>query len=1622
MAHPQVLTSSNGAPKSKEEIAHENEAVCFTAGLEGAPFGAGVIHAYLAAARKAPRIVAGISVGALTSAAFQRAYKELKGSSEDARWQWYRRYLRAISERPFDVIWSGIPDQSDFFAEFNPVRDPVPETIADPYLKVDLVKAELDARSDLTLFVKLGHWISRLPIKVGTLGDVAVRFVRIKERYGHSLVWRYLTFWFSLLSVVFRPLIHNAFHPQFIRQTAFGKEYKRPGGAFLFMVLSFVPAWVILGLFLEGRFHDHPAAVLGCLAVAALLGTFGYGYLANKNPRPLFGWPLYGAAVTFCLSLLMAGVWALVGASSVAAKNLSKIQPSASHPYLTKYLFQMGWGLQKLNEILFPGAEKGMKLLFLIAFVATSIGAMRLISKGRRNSDRRKHRSWLKAVASLWALKLVRIISYSIGGLILICSVLAATVGPVRAFFAGLASAGWMHRAIEATNRVNQQLSWVAGKAIEWRYWIIAACALACAIFIVRTGQRLSRSELDSIASAKLRRRAKFFAWSLPCKLAFVAWAWCLIILSTADIALAIQASGWQRALCLAAVVLPLVLLAQVVWQSNGPRWKLKSRKWIGFLVNLLFENLNLHKSLVHNYYLRLALYDLFREEAPERKPDQQPCNDAPRGQQGENRELARDREPILYDEPFPAVLVAAPLQVTPAKEHDLDSYQVWAANGSSLIDALTAALAFPGLYEPAHVYPLGETDRAGQTSSHKKKGLDAWRLPEGSRNLVKNNLGELDVVDGTVIRQNPIPAFFNFIAEDSELTDSALANSKRPDPELANDSKPFDFTPAKDPQPPQSREFAKWLSTKKDDPRVHIVYSVPIDPEERKEKDVNASIVDVGLAAAKLSRRRDTQLEVHQSNLLSQVESQLRALGTKSSRINPIFVDEIAPKCDAQYKNPWSPTRDEVVDRVAAGCRATLEVIYAKDLARLANTRHKELIPCADLMKEVSDRKESQSKVPGLSEICAVCERSRGRLLKPPPPKSQGKPDSKPVHTWASFGGDTRDLPQLKGDLPRIAFVASGGVFRGTFHAGMVAALLAARIKPDLIVGASVGTIMGGALAAAFCASSYEDAIDHLEMLTSVLLSVDTQIAFTKAFKNAVRDLGIRVRDITISPNDVRKMVLDGSSNDAAFGVVGAPSVLIDNISHLLLIPHKKTANIAAEFIAGHVTLATKRLLDQLEKETLKRLNIEYAVIGTSLMQPTAERLLTADGANLKTVQPFRQRDIALYGTTIDFWRQRPVLLGAERADRGPLYNFIEAALCSSAFPCVFSTRRESDLYPGTGDPATIFSDGGMFDNLPFLPAAEILSKVQANAIQSEEIDSAKPKHAVSMEALRKRRERPDLFIAGSLNVNLQDQQDIGNSFQNIVEITRRASALQNNVKIKGYEQVLITLDEQLGKLLEAYDKKPTGKGLDLDLLDGIVNAAVLPVYPVDPEHLNGTFAFCASTGMKQERLKDSIADGCFQTLRKFAEPTGSTGPTESLNRSIAGLKECNKLPEVSWMTAAESARKRPSAIKNAGDGTQPTPREFHPRMDLVDRPLPGECKFFKLSPASSSNWFKPGESKLSRRFVCPFYQAAEQLRKKKTQDKEETHANKKRARQMREIYDRCITDEVHIRFRGHV
>ena len=176
----------------------------------------------------------------------------------------------------------------------------------------------------------------------------------------------------------------------------------------------------------------------------------------------------------------------------------------------------------------------------------------------------------------------------------------------------------------------------------------------------------------------------------------------------------------------------------------------------------------------------------------------------------------------------------------------------------------------------------------------------------------------------------------------------------------------------------------------------------------------------------------------------------------------------------------------------------------------------------------------------------------------------------------------------------------------------------------------------------------------------------------------------------IKLSPRELRGMIDRGGRADAGFAAVGAPPALIDALSDLFVIPHGRTRSIASEFVAGHITSALNRFWRQVQKETLPSLNIETALMGTSLLEPLARKLLGEKyGIALDKCQPYHAKDcrVSFFCTTSDLHRRRSLLLGRDFLKTGDFlnggsYDFVGATLSSAAFPTVFAPRCEAELF----------------------------------------------------------------------------------------------------------------------------------------------------------------------------------------------------------------------------------------------------------------------------------------------------------------------------------------------------
>src|SRR5262249_1285448 len=138
---------------------------------------------------------------------------------EQRRWPWFRRYLQSLTTSPFRVLWQGLPNQSDFFADFPPVRD----TAVAP----DRRAQETDARRQRYLLVLLGRWLANLPLRVREIFATLVAYVRAKEDYPSPWLLRQATFWAWGARALATVTWHLLWRPSFFNERAFAEATPR---------------------------------------------------------------------------------------------------------------------------------------------------------------------------------------------------------------------------------------------------------------------------------------------------------------------------------------------------------------------------------------------------------------------------------------------------------------------------------------------------------------------------------------------------------------------------------------------------------------------------------------------------------------------------------------------------------------------------------------------------------------------------------------------------------------------------------------------------------------------------------------------------------------------------------------------------------------------------------------------------------------------------------------------------------------------------------------------------------------------------------------------------------------------------------------------------------------------------------------------------------------------------------------------------------------------------------------------------------------------------------------------------------------------------------------------------
>lgn len=115
------------------------------------------------------------------------------------------------------------------------------------------------------------------------------------------------------------------------------------------------------------------------------------------------------------------------------------------------------------------------------------------------------------------------------------------------------------------------------------------------------------------------------------------------------------------------------------------------------------------------------------------------------------------------------------------------------------------------------------------------------------------------------------------------------------------------------------------------------------------------------------------------------------------------------------------------------------------------------------------------RSGLPGRA-LLALCASALGVVLAAVPPARASQPDL-PVPADA-----TAPMPAPAGGRPRVALVLSGGGARGIAHVGVLKVLERLRVPVDMVVGTSMGAIVGGLYASGMSAEVLEREFSALD------------------------------------------------------------------------------------------------------------------------------------------------------------------------------------------------------------------------------------------------------------------------------------------------------------------------------------------------------------------------------------------------------------------------------------------------------------------------------------------------------------------------------------------------------------
>jgi predicted acylesterase/phospholipase RssA len=682
-----------------------------------------------------------------------------------------------------------------------------------------------------------------------------------------------------------------------------------------------------------------------------------------------------------------------------------------------------------------------------------------------------------------------------------------------------------------------------------------------------------------------------------------------------------------------------------------------------------------------------------------------------------------------------------------------------------------------------------------------------------------------------------------------------------------------------------------------------------PDAPSDRYEE-----LVEVVGRARELQRLRDAKLERRLTQLYSDALGESSGVVTdiddgqhgpdRFLRAEVIGIEPDEPlemHRDLLGASSEQERRRLVAEAIADGCRLALQKTIAPAIERAARRR-------ATRPPWVSCRTAVQSHLldhgyrcgpdlpgashplgPGLIEVCEHCKMHRRRagaadrasLLVPPlagdaeAPRLPEWPAAgstiarttplgqpvrrkhlRPIFDWPRRSPPDGDdqAPGAASRGPTVSFLFSGGVFRGVFQIGVLNALSEVGLRPDIVAGASVGSIVGAMTAAIYRASELDQRRREIAAVAATFLAVD-RLILTDRFADAVREFTIRAAQTSMSLRDMDRVFRQYDSASPREFSRESRRVLAGFERLLYVSPFELTRLVRALRLRD--VRNTHRMLRAYFQELLDRSRSRDELLGAEplklLIREHVLRHVKGAGGDpsCERFDTFlREAGILLLATATNLTCRRLEILGRPATSESTDVSqpcLLEGLLASSAFPGVFRPRWSREVQP---EAMTVerYVDGGVMDNLPLDAVAEVLFQA------SQPVPGGGPSQIAARPEV-KGEQVPHLLLTASLHatpepLSLSRLEALRESWP---DLAKRARTLNYNDKAAMYRNAQRSL-----RRIYRHDPTRIRASVPLDL----------EVVIIEPRWLVGTFEFHPMLGFSRRRQAESIAHGCYRTL----------------------------------------------------------------------------------------------------------------------------------------------------------